>query len=83
MREARTPTATSGNEQAESLVLDLAKRQAERALEKMHDPKLALADKLTSTGGTNAYSNNADAHSRTVGIHATNDSVENTFATAN
>ena len=53
---------------------------ASRALEKMHDPKLAIADKLTSQGGANAFSANADGHARVEGVHATNDSSENKFA---
>eukprot|EP00966_Prymnesium_polylepis_P257566 5950260-Prymnesium_polylepis.1 len=47
----------------------------------MHDKRLALADKLASQDGSNAYETNADAHHRTSDCHATNDSVENKFAT--
>lgn len=47
----------------------------------MHDKKLALADKLASQDGANTFGKNADAHNRTLGIHATNDTVENKFAT--
>ena len=46
--EARSPTAGSGNEQATPRMLELIKAMALRALEKMEDPKLAIADKLTS-----------------------------------
>ena len=48
----------------------------------MHDPKRALADKLTSQDGENSYHKNADAHARTQGIAGVNDSSENKFATA-
>ena len=82
LREARTPTAGSGNEQATAKTLELAKAQATRALEKLHDKRLALADKLSSQDGENAYSSNADAHARTLGVHGTNDSVENKFGSA-
>ena len=56
--------------------------QAERGLEKLHDKRLAMADKLTSQGGANAYSANADGHARTQGVDGTNDAVENKFASA-
>jgi hypothetical protein len=82
LREARTPRPGSGNEQAKAKTLELAKAQATRALEKMHDKRLALADKLSSQDGENAYSSNADAHARTLGVHGTNDGVENKFASA-
>jgi hypothetical protein len=47
LREARTPTR-AGHIQAHALTLELAKKQAEEALLKMHSPKAALADKLES-----------------------------------
>jgi hypothetical protein len=47
LREARTPKL-KGNIQAHDLTLELAKEQAEKALAKMHDPRVALADKLES-----------------------------------
>ena len=53
-----------------------------RALEKMHDKRLALADKLESQGGHNSYERNHDAHERTIGVDAMNDGSENKFATA-
>ena len=82
LREARVPTPGSGNQQATPKVLELAKLQAEAALKKMHDPKLALADKLESQDGVNAWSKNEDAHRRTIDAHVTNDAVENKFAIA-
>ncbi|EOD24721.1 hypothetical protein EMIHUDRAFT_206823 [Emiliania huxleyi CCMP1516] len=44
--------------------------------------QLALADKLESQDGVNAWSKNEDAHRRTIDAHATNDAVENKFAIA-
>ena len=82
MRKARTPAADSGEEQATAMTLELAKAQATRALEKMHDKRLALADKLESQGGHNSYAQNLDAHERLKGIDGTNDGSENKFATA-
>ena len=82
LQEARTPTAGSGNEQATPLVLELAKAMAQRAIEKLVDPKLALADKLSSLDGVNSMARNADAHQRTIGVHGTNDASENKFAMA-
>lgn len=82
LSEARAPTEGSGNAQATPMVLKLAKAMAEAALKKMHDPKLALADKLESQHGAKAFRANLDAHSRVLDSHATNDAVENKFATA-
>eukprot|EP00966_Prymnesium_polylepis_P176107 4076282-Prymnesium_polylepis.1 len=81
-RRLRAPSADSGEAQARPRMLEIIKAQAERCLEKMHDKKIALADKLESQDGPNAYSKNADAHERTMGAHVNNDAVENKFATA-
>lgn len=52
------------------------------ALRKMHDPKLALADKLTSQSGANCFGNQAQGHLNTMGCHASNDSLsESVFGT--
>ena len=81
LREARTPTAGSGNEQATEVMLELAKAQAQAALDKMYDPKkVALADKLESQNGINCFRKNQDAHEKTIGCDGTNDDVENKFA---
>jgi hypothetical protein len=48
LKEARTPAPGSGNAQATELTLRLAKEMAQKALDKMHCPKVALADKLES-----------------------------------
>eukprot|EP00966_Prymnesium_polylepis_P054945 1270181-Prymnesium_polylepis.1 len=82
LRRLRSPTADSGEKQAQPRMLEIIKAQAERCLEKMHDKKIALADKLESQEGPNAYCSNLHAHRRTMGAHGTNDAVENKFATA-
>ena len=81
LKLVRTPPAGSGEEAAQPFTLKVLKAQAERALEKMHDKRLALANKLTSQDGDYAMSKNADGHRRTMGCNTTNDSVENKFAT--
>ena len=82
LREARTPTPGSGCYQATALTLELAKLMAQAALDKMYDPKVALADKLESQDGVNCFSKNQDAHEKTIGCDGTNDKVENKFASA-
>ena len=54
LRRARTPEKGSGNDQATEMTLKLVQQMATRAVEKLHDKKIALADKLTSQGGINA-----------------------------
>eukprot|EP00966_Prymnesium_polylepis_P259721 5999344-Prymnesium_polylepis.2 len=49
--------------------------QCAAALEKMHDPKLAIADKLTSQHGVNSFGKNAAAHEDTLRCHSTNDAL--------
>lgn len=52
------------------------------ALRKMHCPKLALRDKLSSTDGVNAFQNQTQGHSDTIGCHASNDHLaESVFGT--
>ena len=82
LRRARTPDAGSGEEQATPLTLEIIQAQAARCLEKMHCKRIALADKLSSQGGVNAFGANADAHERTKRAHQNNDSVENKFSSA-
>ena len=82
LRRARSPEAGTGEKQATPVTLEIIKAQAERCIEKLHDKRLALADKLESQGGVNSYTRNSDAHARTTGAHTTNDSVENKFAAA-
>jgi hypothetical protein len=77
LREARRPVR-DGHKQAHDLTLELAKEQAQAALDKMHNPAVALADKLESQGGANCFSE--DAHKRTQKCYGTNDSAENKFA---
>jgi hypothetical protein len=47
--------------------------QCVAGLRKLHDPKLALADKLTSQEGAKSFSKSARAHTDTIGLDATND----------
>ena len=82
LREARSPPVGSGNAQCAATALKIIKLQAEAALKKMHDPKVALCDKLASQDGKNSYGKNAEAHRRTTGCSTTNDAVENKFALA-
>ena len=81
LKLVRTPPAGSGEELARPLTLKVLKAQADRALEKLHDKRLALANKLTSQDGDYAMSTNADGHRRTTGCNTTNCTVENKFAT--
>lgn len=56
--------------------------QSIAALRKMHDPQLALRDKLTSQDGSKSYANSSAAHQDLVGVHATNDALaESVFGT--
>lgn len=81
LKEARTPKAGSGNAQATPMTLEIIRAQAARAVEKLHDKKIALADKLVSQDGVNSFGRNQDGHERTKKAHVSNDSVENKFAT--
>ncbi|KAL1520480.1 hypothetical protein AB1Y20_022061 [Prymnesium parvum] len=76
LRQARAPAAGSGDEQATAMTLEIIKTQATKALEKLHDKKVALADKLTSQDGANSFDKNQDAHERTKRAHGISDSVE-------
>ena len=82
MRRAQTPPEDSGEWQATDFTLKILKAQAERALEKMHCKKIALADKLSSQNGINSFAANADGHARTMDADGMNDAVENKFAIA-
>ena len=57
--------------------------QCVAAIRKMHDKKLALADKLTSLEGANSIGMQAQGHADTIGTHASNcvlaESVFGTF----
>uniref|UniRef100_A0A6S9ZF86 Uncharacterized protein n=1 Tax=Chrysotila carterae TaxID=13221 RepID=A0A6S9ZF86_CHRCT len=50
-----------------------------QAILKMRDPKIAIADKLSSLDGANAYNLNAEEHAATLGAHNVNDAVEGNF----
>lgn len=49
--------------------------QAAAALEKMHDSKLAIADKLTSQGGVNSMGKQGAADAALRGVNGTNDAT--------
>jgi hypothetical protein len=56
--------------------------QCVAGLRKLHDPKLALANKLASQDGANSYAKSATAHTDTIGLDATNDRLaESVFGT--
>ena len=61
------------------MVVELAQAMAAAGLRKMHDPKLAIADWLTSQDGSKCIGKNADAHAATAGAHTTNCRVESNF----
>ena len=61
------------------MTVELAEVMAKAALLKLHDPKLALADKLTSQDGCNSLGLNAEAHEATRGAHVSNCTVESNF----
>lgn len=56
--------------------------QCVAALRKLHDPKLALRDHLTSQDGEKSYGKSKQAHEDLIGCHATNDALsESVFGT--
>eukprot|EP00966_Prymnesium_polylepis_P134523 3109074-Prymnesium_polylepis.2 len=59
--------------------IDLAQAMAVDGLAKMRDPKITIADWLTSQDGSKSLGKNAAAHTATVGAHPNNDRVETNF----
>ena len=56
--------------------------QCVAGLRKLHDHKLALADKLTSQEGAKSFGKSAQAHADSIGLDATNDRLaESVFGT--
>lgn len=56
--------------------------QCVAGLQKMHDPRLALRDKLSSVDGAHCVASSKEAHDDTIGVHATNDVLaESVFGT--
>lgn len=79
--ELRSPTDAT-NASTREKCIEYLEVQCVAALRKMHDPKLALRDKLTSMDGENSYGRSEQAHLDTVGCHATNDALaESVFGT--
>lgn len=70
------------NHAAEEKTIECLQIQSAAALRKLHDPKLALHDKLTSMDGENSIGNSTNAHNDTIGCHSTNDTLaESVFGT--
>eukprot|EP00966_Prymnesium_polylepis_P220392 5098252-Prymnesium_polylepis.1 len=78
LAEARSPTA-KGNLQATEMVVKLAERMANAGLAAMHDPRRAIADKLTSQDGVRSVGNLGAAAKHSEGAHQMNDHVESNF----
>ena len=79
LAEAQSPQ-NEANKRATDTTVELAEVMAKAALLKLHDPRLALADKLTSQEGANSLGKNAEAHEVTKGAHVSNCTVESNFA---
>ena len=73
----RLPACTPCRRRCDRHLLAIPRRYLEvqcvAGLRKLHDPKLALANKLESQGGTQSFAKSAQAHADTVGLDATND----------
>ena len=78
LAEARSPQG-KGNAQATETVVKLAEVMANAGLVAMHDPRRAIADKLTSQDGTNAVGKLSAIAEHSVGAHPMNDHVESNF----
>jgi len=78
LAEAQRPQ-NAANQRATEMTVELAEVMAKAALLKLHDPKLALADKLSSQDGCNSLGKNAEAHEATKGAHVSNCTVESNF----
>ena len=76
--EAQSPTNES-NKAATDATIDLIEAMAVAGLAKMRDPRIAIADWLTSQDGSKSIGKNAAAHAATVGAHVTNCRVESNF----
>ena len=79
LADAQSPQ-NEANKRATEMTVELAEVMAKAAMLKLHDPKLALADKLTSQEGANSLGKNAEAHEATKGAHVSNCTVESNFA---
>lgn len=79
--ELLTPTDAT-NASTEQKTIEYLEVQCIAGLRKMHNPTLALRDKLTSQGGINCVGSSQEAHNDTAGCHATNDALaESVFGT--
>lgn len=76
--DPRDPT----NIRTRTKTIEYLEVQAAAAIRKMHDPRLALCNKLTSKNGINATDDSSLAHKDMIGCHATNDALaESIFGT--
>lgn len=74
LQEALNP-ADPTNQATREKTIEYLQVQCGAALEKMEDPKLALANKLTSQDGCNAIGKQSKAVIELAGCHATNDAM--------
>lgn len=81
-REELLSPKDASNVATRAKTIEYLEVQCVAALRKMHDPKLALRNKLTSTDGAYSVGNQTEAHRDTIGCHATNDALaESIFGT--
>lgn len=81
LTELRTP-ADATNIATREKCIEYLEVQCKAALSKMHDPRLALHDQLSSVDGVYSYGKSEQAHKDTIGCHATNDALaESVFGT--
>lgn len=82
VREELLNPADATNRATREKTIEYLEIQCAAGLRKMHDPRLALRDKLTSQDGVNCVGNSQQAHEDTLGVHATNDVLaESVFGT--
>lgn len=78
LAELLTPQDAT-NARTTAKTIEYLEVQAAAGLEKMHDAKLAIADKLTSQGGTSTLEKQPTMHTDTMGCHADNNLSEATI----
>lgn len=81
LEELRSPSDAT-NVATRAKCIEYLEVQCKAALRKMHDPRLAINNKLSSQEGVNCFANAQQAHEDTIGCHATNDVLaESVFGT--
>lgn len=79
--ELRSPTDAT-NAATREKCIEYLEVQSVAAIRKMHSPRIAICDQLTSQGGQYSYEKSQQAHLDTIGCHATNDALaESVFGT--